>query len=76
MQGIFLAVGERLAGHPAIGVWLSSALACAALVWMLQAWISRSWALLGGLVVVIQYGVYSTGAKPRLVNDSAELRGE
>lgn len=58
-QGIFLAIGERLAGHPAVGVWLSSALACAAFVWMLQAWISPGWALLGGLIVVIQYGIYS-----------------
>ncbi len=58
-QGVFLALGEKLAGHPAIGVWLSSALACAALVWMLQGWISPSWALLGGFIVVVQYGVYS-----------------
>jgi hypothetical protein len=58
-QGMFLAVGERLAGYPVVGVWLSSALACAAFVWMLQAWISPGWALLGGFVVVIQYGVYS-----------------
>ncbi len=59
VQGIFLALGEKLAGHPAIGVWLSSALACAALVWMLQAWISPGWALLGGFIVVVQYGMYS-----------------
>jgi hypothetical protein len=58
-QGVFLALGEKLAGHPAIGVWLSSALACAALVWMLQAWVSPGWALLGGFIVVVQYGVYS-----------------
>ena len=58
--GIFLALGETLGGHPAIGVWLSSALACAALVWMLEAWISPSWALLGGFIVVVQYGVFET----------------
>jgi hypothetical protein len=59
VQGIFLTLGEKLGGHPAIGVWLSSALACAALVWMLEAWISPGWALLGGFIVVIQYGIYS-----------------
>jgi hypothetical protein len=59
VQGIFLALGEKLGGHPAIGIWFSSALACAALVWMLQAWISPSWAPLGGFIVVVQYGVFS-----------------
>lgn len=59
VQGIFLALGEKLAGYPALGVWLSSALACAALVWMLQAWINPGWALLGGCIVVVQYGFYS-----------------
>src|SRR5438128_2271803 len=48
VQGIFLAIGEKLGKHPGLGVWLSSALACAALAWMLQAWVSPSWALLGG----------------------------
>lgn len=59
VQGLFLAAGEKLGAHPAIGVWVSSALACAALVWMLQAWISPGWALLGGFIVVVQYGVFS-----------------
>ncbi len=38
-QGVFLAIGEKLTGHSAVGVWLSSALACAATFWMLEAWI-------------------------------------
>lgn len=59
VQGIFLATGEKLTRHPEVGVWLSSALACVALVWMLEAWISPGWALLGGLIVVIEYGIYS-----------------
>jgi hypothetical protein len=58
-QGVFLALGDKLAGHPAVGVWLSSALACAALVWMLQAWIGPRWALLGGFIFAVQYGIYS-----------------
>lgn len=45
-QGIFLALGDRLTGHPAVGVWLSSALTAAATIWMLQAWIDSSWACL------------------------------
>src|SRR6185437_6444797 len=35
-QGAFLAIGKIITGHPAAGVWLSSALACAATFWMLE----------------------------------------
>jgi hypothetical protein len=58
-QGIFLAIGERLTRHPAVGVWLSSALACAATCWMLQAWAGPVWGLVGGLLVMIQFGIFS-----------------
>src|SRR5579863_4253679 len=58
-QGLFLAIGQELTGHPAVGVWLSSALACAATCWMLQAWIGPVWGLLGGLLMMVQFGVYS-----------------
>jgi hypothetical protein len=58
-QGLFLAIGEKLTGHPAVGLWLSSALACAATCWMLQAWIGPVWGLLGGLLMMVQFGVYS-----------------
>jgi len=59
VQGIFLAVGEKLTGHPAVGLWLSSALACAATCWMLQAWIGPVWGMLSGFLMVAQFGVYS-----------------
>jgi hypothetical protein len=59
VQGAFLALGEKLTGHPAVGVWLSSALACAAAYWMLRAWIGPAWALLGGFLMVVQYGIFS-----------------
>src|SRR6266851_10043941 len=58
-QGTFLAVGEKLIGHAAVGLWLSSALACAAITWMLQGWISPGWGLLGGFLFVVQYGIFS-----------------
>jgi len=58
-QGLFLAAGQKLTGHPTVGLWLSAALACAATCWMLQAWIGPVWGLLGGLLMVVQYGVYS-----------------
>lgn len=61
-QGVFLAIGEKLTGHPAVGLWLSSALFCAAAVWMLEAWVgeaSAGWALLGGILMALQYGIFS-----------------
>jgi hypothetical protein len=58
-QGIFLAIGEKLTGHPAVGIWLGSALACVATCWMLQAWVGLVWGLVGGLLLMLQWGVYS-----------------
>ena len=58
-QGVLLAIGQELTGHPAVGVWLSAALAVAAAMWMLEAWIGPAWALVGGLLMLVQYGVYS-----------------
>ncbi len=49
-QGLLLALGQVLTGQPAVGLWLSAALACMALCWMLQAWVPARWALLGGLL--------------------------
>lgn len=48
LQGVVLAVGQVVFQRPIVGVWLSYALACAAVVWMLEAWMPRRWAWLGG----------------------------
>jgi hypothetical protein len=58
-QGVLLAVGEKLFGHPIVGVWLSSAFACVATVWMLRAFLEEQWALLGGFLFAVQYGIFS-----------------
>jgi hypothetical protein len=58
-QGVFLAAGEKLTRHPAVGLWLGSALACAATCWMLQAWTDPLWGLVGGLLVTLQLGIFS-----------------
>jgi hypothetical protein len=52
-QGLVLALGQWLAGRPIVGVWLSTALACAAVAWMLLGWLPPRWALFGSLVVAL-----------------------
>jgi hypothetical protein len=55
-QGFALAIGEIL-GHPWIGVLLCDAAMCAAILWMLQGWFPARWALLGGVLVALKFGV-------------------
>ena len=57
-QGFFLAIGELL-GCAWIGVLLSVALFCAAVVWALQTWMPARWALLGGVIVTLNIGLVS-----------------
>ena len=52
-QGLVLAAGWRLAGHPIAGIWLITAAACAAVYWALGAYLPPRWALLGGLIVTV-----------------------
>jgi hypothetical protein len=58
-QGLILAASTIVFGNSWIGLLIVSALMCAALCWMLQAWLPASWALLGGLIAVLRLGVFS-----------------
>jgi hypothetical protein len=57
-QGLMLAAGQLL-GHPWIGQLVTTALMCAFLCWMLQAWLPPHWALLGGTLAMLQVGILS-----------------
>jgi hypothetical protein len=59
-QGIALALGRLLTGHPWTGVLLSEALFCALCYWMLRGWTRPVWALAGGVLAVFEFGPLST----------------
>lgn len=59
-QGVALALGQVL-GHPILGVWLSLAVACASVCWMLQAWLPARWAFAGGLLMAIHPQIITWG---------------
>lgn len=52
-QGLSLALGQIVGGHPIVGVWISMAFMCASICWMLQAWVPHRWAVLGGLFSIV-----------------------
>src|SRR5271155_1592578 len=57
-QGFAMAIGQLL-GSPWFGVVLSDAAMCAAILWMLQAWMPARWALLGGVFAALNLGIAS-----------------
>ncbi len=58
-QGLALAFGEILFRQPWVGIYVVTALLCGAICWVLQAFVSAEWALIGGLLAVVRLALFS-----------------
>lgn len=72
-QGGMLALGQVVFHEPWAGVLIAVGLMCAAICWMLQAWLPADWAFFGTLIVILKIGVlgfwmnsYLPGAVPAI----------
>jgi hypothetical protein len=59
-QGLALAAGQTL-GLPIAGAFVTVALACGAVTWMLCAWMPPRWACVGGLLAALQPTIFFWG---------------
>jgi hypothetical protein len=59
-QGLTLAIGRAIFGLPWAGVLLSTAAMCSLCYWMLLGWTTPGWALMGGLLAVMEFGPLSS----------------
>jgi hypothetical protein len=58
-QGLVMAASQVLFGNPWWCQLITCALMCAAICWMLQAWLPPTWALLGGVLAILRLGLFS-----------------
>ena len=59
LHGMMLAAGQVLFQTPWAGVVLEAVLMSALSTWMLYGWLRPYWALTGGLIVAVRFGVFS-----------------
>jgi MFS family permease len=59
LQGLVLAFGKLVFGHPWYGVLIAVGVMCAAICWMLQGWLPPTWAVFGAILAVLKIGIVS-----------------
>lgn len=67
-QGLLLALGQLVGGDPVVGVWFGVGLACAAICWMLQTFVSPKWVIAGGLLAAANFSFFSPWTQTFVVN--------
>jgi hypothetical protein len=55
-QGLILALGRVVFGHPWAGVAVATAALCSLTYWMLRGWTTPGWALVGGVLAICEFG--------------------
>ncbi len=60
--GLAMAIGWSIFGLPWAGVLMAVAAFCSLTYWMLRGWTRPGWALLGGILAVIEFGPLNTWA--------------
>lgn len=58
-QGLVLAAGKVLTGHPWFGLLFVTAVMCSVLCWALQGWLPPTWAILGAALAVLRLALFS-----------------
>ena len=56
-QGLLLALGQVLGGHPVVGLWIGATLFSVSIYWMIAGIAPRSWGMLGGLIAALNFCV-------------------
>lgn len=57
-EGLVLAAGQVAGGHPWWGVWFSTGLLFAVLVWALGSVMPAQWALFASMIAALQFGIF------------------
>lgn len=74
-QGLVMALGRAIFATPWAGVLIGTGALCALCYWMLRAWTTPLWALIGGVLAVIEFGPLSEWANTYWGGSAAACAG-
>ena len=75
-QGMLLAIGIKLFGHPIAGVWITYLLAAFATYWFLRYFMTQGWSLFGALLIffhgklLADWGMTYWGGSPAMLGSA------